>query len=59
MLGACVRAGSVTVAAKKLAIYELYLVGVQENIWDKRGHDMGRGLKFFLRKGNENHQLGT
>jgi exonuclease III len=31
------RGGSVTVAARELARYELDLVGVQEVMWDKRG----------------------
>ena len=50
-------AGSLT-AARELARYELYLVGVQEVRWDKAG-TVRAGDYFFCGKGNENHRLGT
>jgi len=44
--------------ARELARYKLDLVGVQEVRWD-RGGSVRAGDYFFLRKRNENHQLGN
>ena len=52
------RSGSITTTARKLKRYNLYLVGVKEVRWDKRGHAKSMRLYFFYGKGNENHQLG-
>jgi hypothetical protein len=46
------RAGSLTAAARKLAIYKFYLVGVQEVRWDKGGIVSAWDYKFLCEKGN-------
>jgi hypothetical protein len=46
------RSGSLTTAARELAIYKLDLVGVQEIRWDKRGTLRVGNYNFFYRKGN-------
>jgi len=46
-------------AARKLAIYKLDLVGVQEVRWDREGTVRAGNYNFFYGKRNENHQLGT
>jgi len=53
------RAGSLTVAARKLARCKLDLVGVQEVRWDRVVAIREGDYNFFYRKGKENHQLGT
>jgi len=53
------RAGSLTAAARELAICKLDLVGVQEVRWDKGGMVSAGDYNFFYGKGNKNHQLGT
>jgi len=53
------RAGSLKVAARELAGYELDVVGVQEVRWDKGDTVRARYYDFFYGKVNENHQLGT
>ena len=40
------RAGSLTAAARELAIYKLDLVGVQEVRWDREGTVRARGYNF-------------
>jgi hypothetical protein len=52
------RSGSQTAAARELARYELELLGVQEDRWDKDG-TVRKGDNFFYGKGNKNHQLET
>jgi len=42
-----------------LAGYKLDLVGVQEVRWGREGRVRARDYKFFYRKENKNHQLGT
>jgi hypothetical protein len=46
-------------AARELAKYKLYLVGVQEVRWDKEGTVRARECTFFYGKGQDNHHLGT
>jgi len=53
------RAGSLKVAARELASYQLDVGGVQEVRWDKGGTVRAGDYHFFYGKGNENHQLGT
>ena len=38
------RAGSLTAATRELARYQLDLVGVQENRWDRQGNSKSRAL---------------
>jgi hypothetical protein len=49
------RAGSLLAAARELATYKLYLVGVQEVRLDKGSTVRARVYNFFYGKGNENH----
>ena len=51
------RAGSFTVAARKLARCKLYLVGLQEVRWDREGRVRSGDYNFFYGKGSKNHQL--
>jgi hypothetical protein len=44
------RAGSLTAAARELAIYELDLMGVQEVRWDKGGTVKARDYRFSTGK---------
>jgi len=53
------RSGSFTAAARKLEIYKLDLVGVQEVRWDKGDTVRAGDFNFFYGKRNENNQLGT
>jgi len=53
------RAYLLTAAAWELARYKLYLMGVQEVRWDKRGTVRAGDYNFFYGKENEYHQLGT
>jgi hypothetical protein len=53
------RAGSLTAAARELAIYKLDIVGVHEVRWDKEGTVRAGDYHFCYGKGNTNHQLGT
>ena len=46
------RAGSLTVAARELARYNLDLVGEQEVRWDKQGTVRAGHYNFFYGKGN-------
>jgi len=52
------RSGSITTAARKLNRYNLYLVGVKEVRWDKRGHAKSMGLHFFLWKRKRKSSIG-
>jgi len=52
------RAGSLTAAARELAIYILDLACVLEVRWDKGGTVRAGNYNFVYGKGNENHQLG-
>ena len=52
-------AGSLTAAARELAIYKLDLVGVHEVKWDNGGTVSAGDCIFFYGKRNANHQLGT
>ena len=52
-------AGSLTAAARELAIHKLDLVGVREVRWDKGGMVSAGDYNFFYGNGNENYQLGT
>ena len=52
------RTGSLKAAARELARYKLYVVGVQEVRWDKEGTVRAGDYNFFYGKGNENHQQG-
>jgi hypothetical protein len=49
--------GSLTIAARELARYELDLVGVQGVRWEKGSTDRAGDYIVFYGKGNENHQL--
>jgi len=53
------RAGSLTAAARELAVYELDLLGVEEVRWDKAGKLRAGNCNFFFGKGKKYHQLGT
>jgi exonuclease III len=53
------RAGSLLTVSRELARYKLDLVGVQEVRWEGGGTEPAGEYKFFYRKGNENHELGT
>jgi len=44
------RAGSVTAAARELARYQLYLVGMQEVRWNKRSILRAGDFNFFYKK---------
>jgi hypothetical protein len=55
---------SLTTVARVLTSYTLYLVGVQEVIWDRGGHCKNSGLYIFLTKrkiksliGNRKHKI--
>jgi hypothetical protein len=50
------RAGSLMTVSRELSRYRLDLVGVQMG---GQWHRTSRGIHIFLRKGNENHELGT
>jgi exonuclease III len=52
------RAGSPLTVCRKLARYQLDLVGVQEVRWEGGGTEPAGEYTFFYRKGNENHELG-
>ena len=51
MLGGLYRSGSLTAAARELARYKLYLVGVQEVSWDKGGTVRAGDSIFSMEKG--------
>ena len=51
------RSGSLTAAARELAIYKLDLLGVQEVRWNKGGIVRAGDYNFYYGKGNENRQL--
>jgi hypothetical protein len=51
--------GSLTAAARELARYKLYVLGVQGVRWDKGGRLRAGDYIFFYGKEKENHQLGT
>jgi hypothetical protein len=53
------RAGSLKTVLRKLAIYKLVLVGVQEGRWEGSGTEPAGKYTFFYGKGNDNHELGT
>jgi hypothetical protein len=53
------RVGSLVTVSKQLSKYKLYLVGVQEVIWEGSGTKLAGGYTFCYGKGNENHELGT
>jgi len=53
------RAHSSTAAARELAGYNLELVGVQEDRWDREGTVRAGDYNFLYGKGNENRPLGT
>jgi exonuclease III len=53
------RSGSLMIAARELAKYELGLVHVQEVRRDKEGTVRAGEYTFSYGKGHENHQLGT
>jgi hypothetical protein len=59
MLGACIRAGSLTAGATEFARYQLDLVDVQGFRWDTVGTVRVGDYNFFCGKGNEIHHLGT
>jgi hypothetical protein len=52
------RSGSLTAAARELARYKLYLVGVQEVGWDKRTR-YEQGIIFFLWKRERKSSIGN
>jgi exonuclease III len=51
--------GSLMAVVRKLAMYKLDLMGVQEVRWDKEGTVRAGDYTFFYGKGSENHQFGT
>jgi hypothetical protein len=53
------RAGSLTLAVRKLARCKRDAVGVQEVRWYKGGTVSAGDYNFIFGRGNENHQLGT
>jgi exonuclease III len=53
------RAGSLKTGSRKLARYNLDLVGVQEVRWEGGGTEPAGEYTFYYGKGNENHELGT
>jgi hypothetical protein len=44
---------------EEISKYNLDLVGIQEVRWNGGGTEPAVKYKFFYRKGNENHELGT
>ena len=52
------RAGSLTVAARELARYKLYLVGVQEIRWGNGGMVRAANFNFFLWKMKQKSSIG-
>jgi hypothetical protein len=53
------RAGSLMTLSRELSRYKLDLAGVQEVRRVGGGTEPAGEYKFFYRKGNENHELGT
>jgi hypothetical protein len=53
------RSGSFKTVSGELAIYKLYLVGVQEVRWDKGGTEPAGDYALFYGNGNADHHLGT
>ena len=53
------RAGSLTVAARELARYKLYLVGVQEIRWGNGGTVRAANFNFFLWKMKQKSSIGN
>jgi hypothetical protein len=53
------RAGCLMTVSRELPRYKLDLAGVQEVRWEGGGTEPVGEYKFFYRKGNENHELGT
>jgi hypothetical protein len=53
------KAGSLTIVAKEVAKYKSESERVQEVRWDRGGTEPAGDYKFFYRKWNENHELGT
>jgi hypothetical protein len=53
------RVGSLITVSRELSKYKLDLVGVQEVRWEGSGTVPAGEYFFFLRKGNEDHELGT
>jgi hypothetical protein len=46
-------------AVRKLAMYNVYVVDVQEVIWDNEGTVKEGDYNFLYWNGNESHQLRT
>ena len=58
MLGARIGQVSLTAAARELARYKLYLVGVQGVRWDKEGMARGGDYSLFYGKGQASSSVG-
>jgi len=52
------RTGSLKAAARELARYKLYVVGVQEVRWDKEGTVRAGDYNFFLRERKRESSTG-
>jgi hypothetical protein len=53
------KAGSLTAAARDLAMCKLDLMGLQEVMWDLRDTVRAGNYNVFYKKGYENRKLGT